>query len=336
MPELVVGVDGSPAAQRALEQAVRSACRTGARVRAVTTWSLPGSLSLHGLLAPDPALVAAREEAEFTAMLLLEDAVRRATADGAPPAGVEELVVEGQPAPVLARLSLRASTVLLGAREGGRLGSILASAVPQVLRHAAAPVVLVPDHAISDPAISDPANGEQGRVVVGWDGSPGAWEALLWGLGVARAEDRALLVVHAAAAPGRRSRWRRAPAAGPCWQDDVRAALAPEDRSRLSLEERWGRPEEVLAQAVRPSDLLVLGGPEPRRADGALLGMTAGACLAAPRCAVALVRPAAQDASPATCAEEDAPPHQGLEGSPSSSARPGAQSALTYSAGILG
>lgn len=317
MPELVVGVDGSPAAQRALERAVRTARRTGARVRAVTTWSLPGSLSLPGLLDPPPALVAAREEAEFAAMLLLEDAVRRAAADGVV---VDELVVEGQPAVVLSRLSLRAATVLLGARDGGRLGSLLASAAPQVLRHAACPVVLVPDVADASP---------EGRVVVGWDGSPGAWDALLWALDVARREDRGVTVVHAAGEPVPRSRWRRPAAVVPRWQDDVRAAVDPADLPRLVLHEAAGEPVEVLAQVAGPADLLVLGGRQAGPAGGPVLGDTAAACLAAPWCAVALVRPPSRP-------EPGPVPHQGLESSPSSSGLPGPQSAVTYSAGILG
>ena len=138
MNSIVVGIDGSPEAVRALTWAVREAARRGARVRAVAVYDyavvdlLGANVQLHPFTG-DPARA-------FEHATLAVDAVRAEAGEVV----VEPEALEGEPGHVLCELSTEADLVVL-ARHGTlpgphRLGSVSS----YVTHHCTCPVVVVP------------------------------------------------------------------------------------------------------------------------------------------------------------------------------------------------
>lgn len=133
--DVVVGVDGSAAADRALLEAAADARRRGARLRIVHAWSYldqPGE-------SFDPQF--GREAARA----LVEHAVGRAGAalDGL---CVEQVEVCDLPARALLDAARDAAVVVVGARGLGEIrGLFLGSVSQEVVHHAPCPVLVVPD-----------------------------------------------------------------------------------------------------------------------------------------------------------------------------------------------
>ena len=140
MATIVVGVDGSAGARRALRFACEEARLRGAAIRAVSVWHIsPGAYS--GGFAPVIPDVAAFEEAASTALAEALDAV----GDAAQDLDVERLVLEGQAADVLVEQSEGADLLVVGSRGlGGFRGLLLGSVGQQCAHHARCPVVIVP------------------------------------------------------------------------------------------------------------------------------------------------------------------------------------------------
>ena len=141
---IVVGVDGSEGAQRALRWAIRQAELTGAALTVVMVWSVPLSaftgpipISSTDIAPPDTAgMQRANEQA-------LENLVSDAL--GVSAAVVATIVVEGHPAAELLVAAETADLLVVGRRghhpfTGTRLGSVSARCVA----HAGCPVVVVP------------------------------------------------------------------------------------------------------------------------------------------------------------------------------------------------
>lgn len=133
--DVVVGVEGSAAAQRALHWAAQHAAGTGTRVRAVACWDLPSEFGhLSGIEA----------ELESQAREWLDAATTQILATFR---GVEITthVVQGDPTTRLLDLSADASLLVLGNHpRSGLAAAFRGSVVRQVIRRSHCPVVVVP------------------------------------------------------------------------------------------------------------------------------------------------------------------------------------------------
>lgn len=140
MEKIVVGVDGSPGARRALEWALDEAVVRGAIVVAVHAWQLPYVVStpLGVVSVPVDEDATAEAEAELAAVI---DEVAAAH----PSTTVERQVVVGSPAAALIEAGADASLIVVGSRgRGGFAGLLLGSVSHQLAHHAPCPVVIVP------------------------------------------------------------------------------------------------------------------------------------------------------------------------------------------------
>lgn len=137
MERIVVGVDGSEAAQAALVFAVAEGRVRAAKVDAVTSWHEPYVAPTMGMVAGDPAVY--HDGATAT--------LDRAIADLGDVGGVEieRHVLHGSPAGALLEAAEGATMLVVGSRgRGGFTGLLLGSVSQQVVHHATCPVVVVP------------------------------------------------------------------------------------------------------------------------------------------------------------------------------------------------
>lgn len=148
LSRIVVGVDGSPAADAALRWGLRLAEAADGQVEAIATWQhatdwLP--VVMTGELPPswNPETVAGE---------LLDHAITRVF--GTPPARVKAHTEEGAPTPTLLRHAESADLLVLGSRgRGGFAGLLLGSVSGGCVRHSPCPVLVVrPEPAETDTA----------------------------------------------------------------------------------------------------------------------------------------------------------------------------------------
>ncbi|MEO7573024.1 MAG: universal stress protein [Acidimicrobiales bacterium] len=139
MERIVVGIDGSQTARRALRWAIKEARVRGASLEVVHSWHVPyvGGYPYAGA-AFDPAPF------EAAARQTLDVAV-----DGEDTSGLAEpaqrLLVMGSAAQAILESAKGADLVVMGSRGlGGFKGLLLGSATHQVAQHATCPVVIVP------------------------------------------------------------------------------------------------------------------------------------------------------------------------------------------------
>ena len=135
---IVVGVDGSEGARRALRWAITEGRRTGSAVEAVTVWAWDG---VEGpmLAATSPGFERERAEAisqrEFNEVL-------------AGVSGQSQLsreVVEGHPVAALLAAARTARLLVLGSHGHGRLHhAVMGSIAEECVRGATCPVVVIP------------------------------------------------------------------------------------------------------------------------------------------------------------------------------------------------
>ena len=135
---IVVGVDGSATARRALAWALDEARLRHATIEAVTAWSAPPVVSPYGIYgAPTAALEDAAHE-------ILRNAVADADLTGLP-APLSQRVACGSPSHVILEAARDADLIVLGSRGlGGFKGLLLGSVTHQVTHHAGCPVVVIP------------------------------------------------------------------------------------------------------------------------------------------------------------------------------------------------
>lgn len=142
-PLVVVGVDGSPAAAKALLFAVTEARMRKATLRIVSSHDLVTiTAGYAGAWAPVPfddglraaTKTIAADAAEVVAQLTLED-----------PLVVEVQVVDGHPADALLTASEGADLLVVGSRGAGPLSRMMmGSTCTEVVHHAHVPVAVVP------------------------------------------------------------------------------------------------------------------------------------------------------------------------------------------------
>ena len=143
---IVVGVDGSPASQVALEWGLAEARLRDARLVAIHAWSyIPlAAIGDPGMIPmPSGDLPGQLELERKAAGAELDAALADAFPDGLPPE-VEKRLVEGDSAETLVAEAEGADLVVVGSRgRGGLTSALLGSVSGHVLHHAGCPVVVV-------------------------------------------------------------------------------------------------------------------------------------------------------------------------------------------------
>jgi len=282
---VVVGVDGSGSAYRAVEWATAEAARRGVALRLVSAFSWTTSdhpTRQSGRVAQyrDQLLEAARHR--------LSRAARIAEDTGL---GVEttQQVEIGAPIEVLGSEARRARLLVLGDRGlGGVAGLVLGSVAVALAARGACPVVIVRGE----------TGNTDGPVVVGIDGSPVSEAALAFAFDAAAVRGVALVAVHA---------W--SPTAVDKALEPVMDWDAVADEEEAVLAERlsgWGQkyPQvtvrrsvvrdgaaRALVDASRGAQLVVVGSRGRGEAAGLFLGSVSHGVLHAAHCPVAIVRP---------------------------------------------
>ncbi len=179
---VLAGFDGSAPAIRAVRWAAAEADRRRAPLEILACYAPPPMVGLWAV----PYDLDAIRDGLAAEMQRVEAVVHEAFPD----LDIDGRVVLGRPADELAKESKAADIAVLGTSGAAAVESMLLGSVAHaVARHAACPVVLVPDVPV--------ARSRDPKVVVGIDGSPAASAALDWA--VAEADDRnaELVVVHA-------------------------------------------------------------------------------------------------------------------------------------------
>ena len=277
---VVVGVDGSASAYRAVEWAVGEAHRRGVGLRLVRAFSWTTADHPTGWVARyrDEMLDVSRRQVARAVLI---------AADTRPDVEAESQVAIGAPIEVLSSEARRAQLLVLGDRGLGEVaGLVLGSVAVSLAARGACPVVVVRGERA----------GADGPVVVGVDGSPVSEAALAFAFDAAAARGVDLVAVHA---------W------SPTAIDEELASLVEWDASAESavLAERlagWGQkyPQvEVRRTVVRDgavralvtasagAQLVVVGSRGRGNAAGLLLGSVSHGVLHGAHCPVAVVRP---------------------------------------------
>jgi nucleotide-binding universal stress UspA family protein len=285
---VVVGIDGSHSALRAVRWAAAEAARRKAVLRLVTAhpWDRPPAGGRGGYSAEygEVLLAVARRQLAAAAVVAEE------TSPGVP---VDLNLITGSPRTVLRTEAERAQLLVLGDRGRGAVTGLLAGSVAvAVSAHAGCPVVLVRT------AKGEPVEDRSRPVVVGIDGSPAGESALAFAFDAASARGVPLVALHT---------W---------WDLLVDPTMAPlldwpaiEADEGEVLAERlagWGekfpdvrvlrrvcrdRPAHTLIQESRTAQLVVVGSRGRGVVAGALLGSVGHAVLHRAHCSVAVVPP---------------------------------------------
>lgn len=138
---VVVGVDGSAAAQRALDFACEHAVRRGAEVTAVLGWRGP---TLHGLGVAVPVTEDSRQQQQQRRHQSQLEELLAPTRSRFPDLKLEAEAIPGHAARLLIDASEHAALVVVGSRGRGAFAGLLLGSVGQsVLDHARCPVAVV-------------------------------------------------------------------------------------------------------------------------------------------------------------------------------------------------
>ena len=284
---VVVGVDGSAQALRAVRWAAVEARRCGLPLRVVNAmaWVVDAELerASHGDFY---AALTNRANARVAKAAALAQQVE-------PGLVVEQQVTAGYQVDVLTEEARSARLLVLGDRGMGRLDELLAgSTAVGLAAHASCPVVIVRGREI------DAAEAATLPVVVGTDGSPTSAQALAWAFEAAAERKVPLIAVHT---------WSdllAEPALAPLfdWSAVERNERARLDKELASCSARYpdvevssevsrDRPAHRLSQLSRQAQLLVVGSRGRGEFSGLFLGSVSHALLHQADCPVAIVRP---------------------------------------------
>lgn len=284
---VVVGVDGSDSALRAVEWAAGEAVRCSATLRVVGAFAFPAG-------RPGRGPVLGEDYRATMSAAAREHVVRAAARSGsaAPATVVEQRVRTGAPAEVLIDESSGARLLVVGHLGGGGLSGLLLGSVGlAVAARAACPVVVVRGERTAGDASAP--------VVVGVDGSPISGAVLAFAAEAAVARGATLVVVHT---------WFDGMldpmVAQTAWapieadeQQDLDGLVADCVREHPGLQARAvvaaDRPARVLSRWSVGAQLVVVGSRGRGVVAGTLLGSVSQQLLQHADCPVAVVPPAA-------------------------------------------
>lgn len=282
----VVGVDGSPGGRAALVWALSDAARRGVPLEVVSAFPLQLILA-DPLLLDEKQVEAVRTDTLERARALVEE-VQAETGHVDVP--VDVLAVAGAAAPMLLAAAEDAGLLVVGSRGRGAVRSLLLGSVAlSCATQARVPVVVVHPR--------DGGTTGQARVVVGLDGSPASGVALERAAAEARLLGGEVLAVSAYSAAAYWSAAYEVVLPPPEeLAGDVRAraerqvadARLPGDVP-VRVECREGPAGDVLVDAARDADLLVVGGHGQGPIRGVLLGSVALHCVMTGSCPVMVV-----------------------------------------------
>jgi nucleotide-binding universal stress UspA family protein len=279
-PCVVVGIDASTGAARALEWAAEDAERRGDRLL------VSHALSLTPFRLPDAyrgdIAAASREEARK----LLTDAQAR-IAERHPKLTVTTELLDDEPVEGLLRLAQDAEVLVTGSRGMNAFASVMLGSVSHALvAHAPVPVVVVREQP-----------GAGGPVVLGiaQDEAPGPVD---FAFGEARRRGTNVLAVrrwvypqsfpgHIAVSPEEEQR-ENAQAAAEV-EECLAAARQAYPDVAVRVETGLGVPEEALVEASRSASLVVVGSRRHRRRFTLPVGLVTGRVLHHAQCPVAVV-----------------------------------------------
>ncbi|TMQ87481.1 universal stress protein [Actinomadura soli] len=277
---VLVGFDGSPAAERALRWAATEASLRGVPLQMCHAWNWPYPQRPEDR---DAVQIVRRMGA-----LTLDDGVQLAR-KAVPGLDVRPVLLKGTPPGALLAASADAALIVVGARGTGGFHRLpLGSTAVHVPAHADRPVVVVPAHERARTAK---------KIVVGIDGSPASEAALRLALREARLRDASVTLVCAwwdpATLPGpdrlpftdpqvvkEQAKARFTSAVGPCLVDYPDVAV--EDRFVMQ------RAHRVLIDNARDAMLLVVGDRGIGSSPTTLLGAVTRAVLHEAPCPVAI------------------------------------------------
>jgi nucleotide-binding universal stress UspA family protein len=141
MAGILVGIDGSEPAQRALDWAIKHAAIEHAPLTVLAVHQVVASM-WTGTAVTDARDVSQQEKTLAAAQAVVDKAL--AASGDARPASVTVRAVSGHPAEVLINASADADLVVVGARGVGGFARLrTGSAASEVVNHAASPVVVV-------------------------------------------------------------------------------------------------------------------------------------------------------------------------------------------------
>jgi len=142
MPGIVVGVDGSPNSEHALDWAMKLAAALHAPLTVVVVHEVPKSY-WGGIPVVGPADRPVLEKLHHAADEMTQRAVNRL--GDAKPASVTIHAVDGFVVKELVDASQEADMVVVGSRGGSGVARVLMGSVSaEVVQHSACPVVIVP------------------------------------------------------------------------------------------------------------------------------------------------------------------------------------------------
>ncbi len=259
----IVGIDGSDAAVDALRWAVEHGAERGVEITAVAAYHVPAIMTMftakRGFGVDELGLAA-------TAGHDVDVAIEAAAGTGDRAVHVHPSVVEGQAQHVLVEASVDAGLLVIGRTGSGELRHHLLGSVSQYcVTHSQAPVVVVP--AAAPRATSS--------IVVGFDGSEHAAEAVRWALEFAGETVRVRVVAAVEVAP-----WVDEDLSRDRFGDEIQReeqritdaldVLDPDRRAERSIV--FQGPRQALAEAQEHADLVVVGSRGRGLLAGGLLG----------------------------------------------------------------
>jgi nucleotide-binding universal stress UspA family protein len=140
VPGIVVGIDGSAAADAALVFAIEEAKLRQLPLRIVCAWEIPAIEYAGASFMPTPDLASSAEHEA-------DEVLARAAAIVGAESGihVETAAVHGHPATVLVEQASDATLLVLGARGHGALATLVLGSVSKaVVHHCTVPLAIIP------------------------------------------------------------------------------------------------------------------------------------------------------------------------------------------------
>jgi nucleotide-binding universal stress UspA family protein len=290
--KIVVGVDGSPSSNAALEWGAQQAELTSAELEVVTAWQWP-------MIYGDPFALPPDYDPGAHARETLEDSVSTARA-AHPKVEFRGIVVEGRPAPVLVGASHGADLLVVGSRGHGEFaGMLLGSVSEHCTSNAYCPVLVLRssrDRSQGGEVMSEETMSGN-RIVVGVDGSKCSLAALEWAGRQAELTGLPLQLVTAWHWPTAYG----APIVVPTdFSPVVSAEMVLEAAAKvvreahpdveISTDVNEGHPASVLVKASEGAALLVVGSRGHGEFVGMLLGSVSEHCVAHAHCPVLILR----------------------------------------------